>query len=50
MATKSWPYVSIDGDRKISAADEAEGYDMFVPSAVMAVWGDAPTVFENDGN
>ena len=32
MAIKSFPYVSIDGDRKITASDEAAGYDLFVSS------------------
>jgi hypothetical protein len=39
MATKSWPYVSIDGDRKTTAADEAKGYDMFVGSGVVPGMG-----------
>lgn len=39
MSIKSWPYVSIDGDRKITAADEAEGYDVFVQSGVVPTLG-----------
>ena len=39
MATKSWPYVSIDGDRKTTAADEAKGYDMFIGSGVVPGMG-----------
>ena len=35
MATKSWPYVSIDGDRKITAADFAQGYDLISASGVV---------------
>jgi hypothetical protein len=44
MATKSWPYVSIDGDRKTTAADEAKGYDMFVGSGVVPGMGGELTV------
>lgn len=35
MAIKSWPYVSIDGDRKITAADFAQGYDLISASGVV---------------
>ena len=35
MATKSWPYVSIAGDRKITAADFAQGYDLISASGVV---------------
>ena len=37
MAIVSFPYVSIDGDRKITAAQEAEGYDMFLQSGVVPI-------------
>lgn len=35
MAITSWPYVSIGGDRKITAAQEAQGFDNFVGSGVV---------------
>ena len=35
MAIKSYPYVSIDGDRKVTAAEEAQGYDLFVGTGVV---------------
>lgn len=35
MAIKSWPYVSIEGDRKITAADFAQGYDLISASGVV---------------
>jgi hypothetical protein len=35
MAVISWPYVSIDGDRDVTASDEAQGYDLFVQSGVV---------------
>ena len=35
MATKSWPYVSIDGDRKITAGDVAQGFDLISASGVV---------------
>jgi hypothetical protein len=35
MAVISWPYVSIDGDRDVTASDEAQGYDLFVASGVV---------------
>jgi hypothetical protein len=35
MAEKSWPFVSVEGDRKVPASDEAQGYDLFVASGVV---------------
>jgi len=35
MAIKSWPYTNISGDRKTTASDEADGYDIFVGSGVV---------------
>lgn len=35
MAIKSWPYVSVEGDRKITAGDEALGYDLFAESGIV---------------
>jgi hypothetical protein len=35
VAEKSWPFVSVEGDRKVSASDEAQGYDLFVASGVV---------------
>jgi hypothetical protein len=35
MAITSFPYVSIDGDRKITAAQEAQGFDNFVASGIV---------------
>jgi len=35
MAIKGWPYTSVSGDRKVSASDEADGYDIFVGSGVV---------------
>ena len=35
MAIKSWPYVSIEGDRKITAGDVAQGFDLISTSGVV---------------
>jgi hypothetical protein len=35
MAIKSFPYVSIEGDRKITAAQEAQSFDMFIKSGIV---------------
>ena len=35
MAIKSWPYVSIEGDRKVTAGEFAQGYDLISASGVV---------------
>ncbi len=43
MAIKSYPYSSVDGDRKITASDEAKRLDLIAGSGIIF---DVPTSFE----
>lgn len=47
MAIIGYPYTSIDGDRKTTASEEAEGYDLFVASGVVPGYGDELNAAKN---